>query len=253
MPGDELMSRKALYKLYWKLQAAIAPGLTDSQQDYEDVLDRCAAGELRWLDVGCGHHLLPTWRFEEEKKLVGRANFLVGVDADALSLSKHRTIANRVQANIRRLPFADGAFNLVTANMVFEHLDDPDAQLGEIARVLAPGGRLIFHTPNKYGYATLMAKLIPEAFKGRLVYLLHRRKEEDVFPAFYRINSTSDISSIARRSGFGIEEIRQSNCVAQFIIVPPLAVLELLWLRFLMTGAGRTLRPNLIAILQKSA
>jgi len=35
--------------------------------------------------------------------------------------------------------------------------------------------------------------------------------------------------------------------------VPPLAVLELLWLRFLMTGAGRTLRPNLIAILQKSA
>jgi SAM-dependent methyltransferase len=247
------MSRKALYKLYWKLQAAIAPGLKDSQQDYEDVLDRCAAGELRWLDVGCGHHLLPLWRADKEKKLLGRANFLVGVDADALSLGKHRTITNRVQANIGRLPFADGAFNLVTANMVFEHLDDPQAQLSEIARVLAPGGRLIFHTPNKYGYATVMAKLIPEAFKGRLIYLLHRRREEDVFPAFYRINSKHDISSIARRSGFGIEEIRQSNSVAQFIIIPPLAVLELLWLRFLMTGAGRALRPNLIAVLQKSA
>ena len=246
------MSRQVLYKLYWKLQAALAPGLTDSQQDYEAVLDRCAAGELRWLDVGCGHHLLPAWRLEQEKELVGRTTFLVGVDTDPLSLSKHRTIANRVRANIGRLPFADGAFNLVTANMVFEHLDDPPSQLREIARVLAPGGRLIFHTPNKYGYATLAAKLIPGSFKGRLVYMLQRRKEEDVFPAFYRINSTDDISRIARRAGFGIEEIRQSNSCAQLIVVPPLAVLELLWLRFLMTSAGRALRPNLIAILQKS-
>ena len=247
------MSRQALYRLYWKLQARIAPGLIDSQQDYESVLDRCASGDLRWLDVGCGHHLLPTWRFEAEQKLAARAQLLVGVDADQLSLSKHRTIRHRVRGNIGRLPFADATFNLVTANMVFEHLDDPDAQLGEIARVLAPGGRLIFHTPNKYGYATVLAKAIPESLKSRLVYLLHRRKEEDVFPAFYKINSAADISRLAQSAGFAIEQIEASNSSAQFIVIPPLAVLELLWLRFLMTGAGKALRPNLIAILQKAA
>jgi ubiquinone/menaquinone biosynthesis C-methylase UbiE len=247
------MSRRALHKLYWKLQAAIAPGLTDSQEDYEGVLDRCASGPLRWLDVGCGHHVLPPWRLAAEKKLVGRAQLLVGVDADQLSLAKHQTISNRVRANIGRLPFADGAFNLVTANMVFEHLDDPQAQLREISRVLAPGGRLIFHTPNKYGYATVLAKLIPESLKPRLVYWLQRRREEDVFPAFYKINSSADISRIARSAGFGIEEIKASNSCAQFIVVPPVAVLELLWLRFLMTARGEGLRPNLIAILQKTA
>lgn len=247
------MSRQALYRLYWKLQARIAPGLIDSQQDYESVLDRCASGNLRWLDVGCGHHLLPTWRFQAEQKLAARAQLLVGVDADQLSLNKHRTIRDRVRGNIGRLPFADGSFNLVTANMVFEHLDDPQAQLREIGRVLAPGGRLIFHTPNKYGYATVLAKAIPESLKSRLVYLLHRRKEEDVFPAFYKINSAADISRLAQSAGFAIEQIEASNSSAQFIVIPPLAVLELLWLRFLMTGAGKALRPNLIAILQKAA
>ena len=247
------MSRQALYRLYWKLQARIAPGLIDSQQDYESVLDRCASGDLRWLDVGCGHHLLPTWRFEAEQKLAARAQLLVGVDADQLSLSKHRTIRHRVRGNIGRLPFADGTFNLVTANMVFEHLDDPHGQLREIGRVLAPGGRLIFHTPNKYGYVTVLAKAIPESLKSRLVYLLHQRKEEDVFPAFYKIKSAADISRLAQRAGFAIEQIETSNSNAQFIVIPPLAVLELLWLRFLMSGAGKGLRPNLIAILQKAA
>lgn len=47
-----------------------------------------------------------------------------------------------VTADLAQLPFADGAFDCVTCGYVLEHLPDPQPGLAEIARVLAPGGRL---------------------------------------------------------------------------------------------------------------
>jgi len=42
------------------------------------------------------------------------------------------------------LPFRDASFDAVVACLVFEHIDDVDAALGEVARVLEPGGRFLF-------------------------------------------------------------------------------------------------------------
>jgi ubiquinone/menaquinone biosynthesis C-methylase UbiE len=230
----------------------MAPGLRDSQQVYEDLLNEYGEGTSKWLDLGCGHHLLPPWRFEQERVLIEKAKLVVGIDYDHLSLTKHKTIQNRLRGDISKLPFPDNTFDLVTANMVFEHLNHPQEQLKEICRVLSKGGRLIFHTPNKFGYITLMARVIPECIKDRVIYLLHGRKEEDVFPAFYKINSRAEIVNLAARSGFNVIEIKTTCSVAQFIVVPPVVVFELMWIRFLMSRAGKSLRPYLIAILEKT-
>ncbi len=45
------------------------------------------------------------------------------------------------------LPFADGAFDVVAAFDVVEHCDDDSLALAELARVLAPGGRLLLSVP----------------------------------------------------------------------------------------------------------
>jgi ubiquinone/menaquinone biosynthesis C-methylase UbiE len=43
-----------------------------------------------------------------------------------------------------RLPFPGSAFDAVVACLVFEHIDDAEAAIAEVARVLAPGGRFVF-------------------------------------------------------------------------------------------------------------
>ncbi len=47
------------------------------------------------------------------------------------------------QGDVHQLPFADGAFSLVTARMVFHHVERIEAGLAEIFRVLRPGGRFV--------------------------------------------------------------------------------------------------------------
>jgi SAM-dependent methyltransferase len=53
-------------------------------------------------------------------------------------------LAEVVEAPAERLPFADGSFDTAVVTLVLCTVPDPDAALAEIARVLAPGGRLLF-------------------------------------------------------------------------------------------------------------
>lgn len=62
------MNRKVFFNIYWKLQSVIAPGLKYSQAIYEDVLRENIGESYKWLDLGCGHHLLAPWRIDEEEK-----------------------------------------------------------------------------------------------------------------------------------------------------------------------------------------
>lgn len=54
--------------------------------------------------------------------------------------------SSRVQADARRLPFADGTFDLVVANQLLPWVPDPDQVFAEAARVLRKGGVFAFAT-----------------------------------------------------------------------------------------------------------
>ena len=246
-----MFSRKSLFNLYAKMERLVVPKLKYSQYVYEEVLTAVVGNNLKWLDLGCGHQVLPSWRCEQEKGLVEKAGLVVGIDADLPSVEKHRSIHLKAVGNISALPFKTSTFDLVTANMVVEHLDNPAVQFQEVSRVLKTGGLFIFHTPNARGYSTILARLLPEGLKPGLIRVLQGRPDEDVFKTRYRVNSETDIARLAETNAFETVKVRSIVTSAQFVVVPPLALLELLWIRLLLTKPFRQLRTNLIVTLKK--
>lgn len=245
--------RESLNKFYGFAKGKIIPDLRYSQYIYEDVLKANVKSKCDWLDIGCGHHMLPLWRFEQEKELIGTAINVVGLDYDFPSLTKHKTISRKVMGTADALPFKDDYFDIVTANMVVEHLDKPGIQFAEISRVLKPDGRFIFHTVNETGYFAAMRKIVPDVLVKRLAWVLDGRESDDVFEVHYKANSETKINHLSEKTGFAVEKINFISSDAVFSLVPPLAVVELLWIKLLMRRSLYKLRTNLIVVLRKKA
>lgn len=233
------------------IQRRIVPDLQYSQVHFEQYLHTRAAGARAWLDIGCGHQLLPEWRFDAEKALLAGIPLVVGIDYDFESLLKHRSIRNVARADARRLPFPDQSFDLVTANMVVEHLDDPATQFAEIGRVLQPGGRFVFHTPNAGSYIVAGGRVLSDSAKKRLAWILEGRHESDVFPTHYRANRLDDIRRVASNAGLEVEAVEFISTVPVTTNFPPIALFELLFLRVLERPSMAGYRSNIICTLRR--
>lgn len=234
------------------LQRRIIPELKYSQSYYEEYLRQYTSGVQSWLDIGCGHNLLPTWRADAEKEIVSSVPLIVGVDCDFEALRKHKTIRNVLCADIGALPFRDQSFDLVTANMVVEHLDDPARQFREIARVLQAGGIFLFHTPNLRSYVTRVSKLLPDNVKKVLARKLEGRVEEDVYPTHYRANTDAAIRATAEQAGLEVVAMHFTMSTPVFATIPLLAAVELVYLRNLMRRPKLTpYRQTLICALRR--
>ncbi len=215
--------RDISFRIYWWLEKRIAPELRYAQYDYEETLLKMVPEGAKWLDIGCGHQILPDWRLKQEQELVARASLVVGLDYDRPSLLKHHTISARIQGDIGRLPFRENTFDIVTANMVVEHLYAPAEQFKEIERVLKPEGVFVFHTPNYYCPLVLIASLVPDRLKRAIIKILEGRKDEDIFPTHYKANTEKRIKQLAVISGFTVGEIKLvTSCGhALFALFPP--------------------------------
>ena len=108
----------------------------------ETVLDRVGLSRTtpatRVLDVGTG-----TGELARASACTGAA--VTAVDPDRAMLERAAETAPGVrlcQAALPSLPFPDEAFDVVLANFVVNHLDDPASGTRELARVAAPDGRV---------------------------------------------------------------------------------------------------------------
>jgi ubiquinone/menaquinone biosynthesis C-methylase UbiE len=93
------------------------------------------------LDVGCGTGALPRALAEWERAPLR----YIGVDPDEamLAMAERSDAAALVRSQGGALPFPRGAFDLVVSTSSLHDWPDPAAGLREMARVLAPGGRLL--------------------------------------------------------------------------------------------------------------
>jgi ubiquinone/menaquinone biosynthesis C-methylase UbiE len=246
--------RNTLFRYYYRAQALIAPGLKNAQFEYCELLKSKLSTDTGWLDIGCGRRLFPEWMpraDEEQSLLLARVHAIFGIDPDQDSLQDNRFVRFRVLGDSTSLPFANASFDVLTANMVIEHVAQPQALLSEVFRVLKGNGVFIFHTPNKLSYATAMSRLVPKDLKIKLIAFLEDRKEEDVFPTLYRMNTPARVKRLSSEAGFRVLELRRVESSAQLVMLGPLVIFELLWIRLLRFAPFENVRSNLIVVLQK--
>jgi len=107
------------------------------------------------------------------------------------------------------LPFADGAFDVVASLEGIEHLSAPFGFLGECARVLRPGGRLILSTPNIHKLTSRVKFLLAGLVNG----LARPLDEGHRGPPFGHISLLSyyQLRYLLRASGFRLRALASSH------------------------------------------
>lgn len=176
----------------------------DHQKNWDDQLFRerilqVIGPDTQLLDLGAGAGIVQAMNFR------GLAQRVCGVDLDPRVADNPFLDEGRV-SDAGEIPYPDASFDLVIADNVMEHLDHPEQVFQEIARVLRPGGKLLFKTPNRNHYMPLIARLTPHRFH-QWVNRLRGRHETDTFPTRYLCNSPAQVRRIAARSGLHIDNL----------------------------------------------
>lgn len=153
------------------------------------------------LDFGAGRGMWVTEQLPEWSKHLRafheRVARVVGVDVDDAVLANPTLAAAEVIEPGAPLPHDDESFDLVLADYVLEHVDETDAPrvAAELLRVLRPGGWFAARTPNKWGMIGLGARAVPNRLHtAALRRLQPGRKEQDVFPVRYAMNTRPDLN-----------------------------------------------------------
>jgi SAM-dependent methyltransferase len=143
--GDDRLDLAGVWERHARWwQAAFTEG---ADVEYaEQILPLAArelAGAARVLDLGCGEGQIA------RLASAGGAAPVVGVDMAAAQVCEARRRGGGpayVRAAAAALPLAPGSFDAVVTCLVLEHLDDLDGAVGEVSRVLRPGGRFVVMT-----------------------------------------------------------------------------------------------------------
>jgi ubiquinone/menaquinone biosynthesis C-methylase UbiE len=146
------------------------------------ISTHCRHGSMV-LEAGSGAGNITNWfaaRYPDTR--------FVGVDISAIgvALARERAPVNAAfaVADLKRLSFADRAFDFVFSQSVLEHVVGWDVALGELHRILQPRGHLLIRLTN----AGVHCKSLRRAL---LAYLLGRNRASQVEPSF-ELSSASD-------------------------------------------------------------
>jgi SAM-dependent methyltransferase len=141
-----------------------------------EAICRVGSGSERAIEFGPGSGVyLPT--------LARVATTVVGADIEDVYLGGLVTLQRRfpnvhlVRGDLTRSAFPDACFDLVLCSEVIEHLHESSRALGEMGRLLRPGGVLILSTPQRYSPLEVCSKV---ALHPRMIGLTRRVYREPV-------------------------------------------------------------------------
>jgi SAM-dependent methyltransferase len=198
------------------------------------------------LDLGAGRGALSHLDMRQEDVQV------FGTDIDPAVEGNQQIDEGRTIEPDGTIPWGRETFDLAFSSFVWEHVEHPLQFLGEVARVLKPGGLYLAQTPSSRHYVAAAARLTSYGFHKRF-NALRGRDVVDTFPTFYRLNSRSQINRAALSAGLETQEIEFIEKRPEYLRISPITYLPGIAYERLVNLDRRleSLRASLIATLQR--
>ena len=171
------------YEAFWSQQLSAV-------QQRLLALSALSAGE-RVIDIACGTGLVTRWAADR----VGPSGVVVGTDLSQtmVDLASRRAPPNArfVRMDAEHLDFPDASFDAALSSLGLMYVPDTERAITEMARVLAPGGRVliaVWGTRHACGWADIFP-------------IVDARVKSEVCPLFFRLGSADALSREMTASG----------------------------------------------------
>lgn len=151
------------------------------------------------LDLGCGDGHFATVAFE--RKLDVGLDPWAGPLREARARDVYRLLTH---ADGARMPFPDAHFATIVSNSVLEHIPDVEPVVGEVARVLRPGGAFYFCVPGPNFRQFLSVARALDALRLRGLAEVYRRLFDRITRHHY-YNTPDEWTERLSRVGLHVE------------------------------------------------
>jgi 2-polyprenyl-6-hydroxyphenyl methylase/3-demethylubiquinone-9 3-methyltransferase len=189
----------ALAHEFWDPHGSFKPLHVLNPVRLEYVHSRAAVGGRRLLDVGCGGGLLAEslWRLGARVTAVDLAPGMIEV-AQLHAMESGAVVDYRHCAAEDLLAEASEGFEVVTCMEMVEHVPDPAATLGALARLTRPGGELFISTLNRNLRSFLLGIVAAEY----LLKLIPRGTHE-----YARLIRPAELARMGRAHGLTLRDV----------------------------------------------
>ncbi|MGH7118984.1 MAG: class I SAM-dependent methyltransferase [Acetobacteraceae bacterium] len=160
---------------------------------YEAAMFLLVESGTEWLDVGCGSSPFP-FNQALAKLLSSRARTLVGLDPSE-NIEKNPYLHERVRCPIEEYE-RKGKFDVISLQMVAEHITDPKSVVAALARLTRSGGFVVVYTVSKWSPASVLAAITPIVVRHAVKRLVWNVAPEDTFPTAYRMNTRGRLGKL---------------------------------------------------------
>lgn len=150
------------------------------------IIELSLGGDL--LDFGAG-----TGNLTKQLKSLNQFNSITAVDLFPCPMNLDSEIEWAIADLNETTNFLEASFDVIVSAEVIEHLENPRAVVREWYRLLRPGGKIVFSTPNNESWRALLSLLM----RGHFVAF-----GDTSYPAHITALLRKDIERILKEIGF---------------------------------------------------
>lgn len=178
-----------------------------SEKTWFEILTRHCQPDHSVCEIGSGSGA------GSQNKLYPNVSSITGVDLDERVLTNKFLTKAYVGPAEKLVEIVNGGeFDIIYSHMAAEHIENPTNFIEQQIACLKKGGIIFHSTVSKYFWTSIINDFVPESIKASLISVMGSgRKSDEIFPAFYKLNSEHDIRALARTYNLEYEIVRSDQ------------------------------------------